>query len=365
MIWSPGPAAPSQRACGTATPAPSRRLGLRARDRPRRAEDEALARPAPGWVTWRSCSRRSASARSSRRAGRPGHPPHIRGLVGPVHLRRRAGGRLRAIPRRCRAHRARGGRSAPVRQRPVHRDRDGLGGPGHRRLATRRVLPECIGPLSSIWLSKLQPTWRDDDRARDVPGADPSARRGAEPNRRACVLQGSTRLSASSAGMMTLLRRHGDMTMSELTELLAVDISVTSRHVACVADQGWIERSPNPADGRSRILRLTDAGRDLLDNASHQLTDLIADRLSGWDERDVHELDGSSPSSATASATAAPPATRQHHQKGSPWQRRQPHGLTPVHRDARPRAHPPRTARCLTARSWRRSRGCCSACSWR
>ncbi|WP_378833067.1 MarR family winged helix-turn-helix transcriptional regulator [Nocardioides sp. YIM B13467] len=97
-------------------------------------------------------------------------------------------------------------------------------------------------------------------------------------------------LSAGSAGVLTMLRRHGDMTMSELTELLAVDISVTSRHVACVADQGWIERSPNPADGRSRILRLTDAGRDLLDNASHQLTDLIADRLSGWDESDVHEL---------------------------------------------------------------------------
>jgi DNA-binding MarR family transcriptional regulator len=97
-------------------------------------------------------------------------------------------------------------------------------------------------------------------------------------------------LSAGSAGVLTMLRQHGDMTMSELTELLAVDISVTSRHVAYVADHGWIERSPNPADGRSRILRLTDAGRELLDTASRRVADLVADRLSDWDDSDVQEL---------------------------------------------------------------------------
>jgi len=97
-------------------------------------------------------------------------------------------------------------------------------------------------------------------------------------------------LSTGSAGVLTMLRQHGDMTMSELTDLLAVDISVTSRHVAYVADRGWIERSPNPADGRSRILRLTDAGRDLLSDASRQIADLIADRLREWDDGDVHEL---------------------------------------------------------------------------
>lgn len=97
-------------------------------------------------------------------------------------------------------------------------------------------------------------------------------------------------LSPGPAGVLTMLRQHGDMTMSELTELLAVDISVTSRNVAYVADRGWIERSPNPTDGRSRILRLTDAGSDLLDTASRQIESLIADRLSDWDDGDVHEL---------------------------------------------------------------------------
>lgn len=65
---------------------------------------------------------------------------------------------------------------------------------------------------------------------------------------------------SGSAAVLTLLGRYGDMRMSRLSELLAVDMSVTSRHVAHVASRGWIERSPDPVDGRSRILRLT-AGR--------------------------------------------------------------------------------------------------------
>ena len=97
-------------------------------------------------------------------------------------------------------------------------------------------------------------------------------------------------LPAGSAGVLGLLSQHGEMTISELTEVLAVDISVTSRHVSYLADQGWLERCPNPADGRSRLLRLTDAGRDLLAGFSDHITELLAERLSDWSDDEVHEL---------------------------------------------------------------------------
>ena len=71
---------------------------------------------------------------------------------------------------------------------------------------------------------------------------------------------------AGAAAVLTLLERHGEMRMSRLAELLAIDMSVTSRHVAHVAERGWIERSPDPGDKRSRILRLTPAGRKQLAN---------------------------------------------------------------------------------------------------
>ncbi|MEV1047731.1 MarR family transcriptional regulator [Streptomyces sp. NPDC049916] len=90
-----------------------------------------------------------------------------------------------------------------------------------------------------------------------------------------------------SAAVLTLLDRHGEMRISRLAELLAVDISVTSRHVAHVAERGWIERSPDPADKRSRILRLTPAGRAQLDELSRRTTEMFARNLADWSDDDV------------------------------------------------------------------------------
>ncbi|GAB2874337.1 MarR family transcriptional regulator [Streptomyces deserti] len=95
---------------------------------------------------------------------------------------------------------------------------------------------------------------------------------------------------SGSAAVLTLLDRHGDMRMSKLAELLAVDMSVTSRHVAHVAERGWIERSPDPADKRSRILRLTPAGRAQLDELSRRTTQVLAERLGDWSDEDVGRL---------------------------------------------------------------------------
>ncbi|MGV9252153.1 MarR family winged helix-turn-helix transcriptional regulator [Streptomyces sp. NPDC003697] len=95
---------------------------------------------------------------------------------------------------------------------------------------------------------------------------------------------------AGSAAVLTLLGRHGDMRMSRLAELLAVDMSVTSRHVAHVAERGWIERLPDPADRRSRILRLTTEGRHRLDDLSEWTAHLLADRLSDWTDEEVGQL---------------------------------------------------------------------------
>ncbi|MET9391968.1 MarR family transcriptional regulator [Streptomyces sp. NPDC006624] len=93
-----------------------------------------------------------------------------------------------------------------------------------------------------------------------------------------------------SAAVLTLLDRHGAMRMSKLAELLAVDMSVTSRHVAHVVDRGWIERSPDPADKRSRILRLTPAGHAQLDELSRRTTEVLAERLSDWTDEEVGQL---------------------------------------------------------------------------
>jgi DNA-binding MarR family transcriptional regulator len=95
---------------------------------------------------------------------------------------------------------------------------------------------------------------------------------------------------SGSAVVLTLLDRHGDMRMSKLAELLAVDMSVTSRHVAHVAERGWIVRSPDPADKRSRIVRLTPAGRAQVDEMSRRTTRMLAERLGDWSDEEVAQL---------------------------------------------------------------------------
>ncbi|WP_406008029.1 MarR family transcriptional regulator [Streptomyces sp. NBC_00637] len=96
--------------------------------------------------------------------------------------------------------------------------------------------------------------------------------------------------SAGSAGVLALLGRHGDMRMSALSELLAVDMSVTSRHAAHLADRGWIERAPDPADKRSRILHLTPEGHAMLVELSRRSSELLAERLGDWTDAEVGRL---------------------------------------------------------------------------
>ncbi len=90
--------------------------------------------------------------------------------------------------------------------------------------------------------------------------------------------------------VLALLGQYGDMRMSKLAELLAVDMSVTSRHVAHVAERGWIDRFPDPADRRSRILRLTPEGQDRLDDVAERTSRMLADRLSDWSDDEVGRL---------------------------------------------------------------------------
>ncbi|MFD7625094.1 MarR family winged helix-turn-helix transcriptional regulator [Streptomyces sp. NPDC059851] len=95
-----------------------------------------------------------------------------------------------------------------------------------------------------------------------------------------------------SAAVLTLIDRHGDMRLSRLADLMAIDISVTSRHVAHVADRGWITRDADPGDGRCRILRLTPAGSAFLAQASARYTDALERALADWSAHDIDVLNG-------------------------------------------------------------------------
>ncbi|MFJ8232712.1 MarR family winged helix-turn-helix transcriptional regulator [Streptomyces sp. NPDC094448] len=94
------------------------------------------------------------------------------------------------------------------------------------------------------------------------------------------------------AATLSLLHRHGEMRMSRLSELLAVDMSVTSRHVAHTVDRGWVERAPDPGDRRSRLLRLTPSGTAKLRELHQRSAVLLSRQLAEWSDGEIGDLIG-------------------------------------------------------------------------
>ncbi|MBQ0867917.1 MarR family winged helix-turn-helix transcriptional regulator [Streptomyces smyrnaeus] len=94
----------------------------------------------------------------------------------------------------------------------------------------------------------------------------------------------------ASAAVLMLLDKHGEMRTSRLAELMAIDMSVTSRHVTHVADRGWIERRPDPQDGRSRLLRISPSGERFLADLSAHTIEVLAAHLHDWSDEDVAQL---------------------------------------------------------------------------
>ncbi|MFD8013829.1 MarR family winged helix-turn-helix transcriptional regulator [Streptomyces sp. NPDC058955] len=125
----------------------------------------------------------------------------------------------------------------------------------------------------------MEPSSRYEDLARAI-SAFGAVKRGL-----ARVLPGDCQ--GGSAAVLALLKHHGDMRMSRLAELMAVDMSVCSRHVAHTVTHGWVERLPDPDDGRSRILRLTDEGVAMLAELDRRVTEAFARHLAEWSDDDV------------------------------------------------------------------------------
>ena len=90
-----------------------------------------------------------------------------------------------------------------------------------------------------------------------------------------------------AAAVLALLKHHGDMRTSRLAELMAVDMSVCSRHVAHTAARGWVERLPDPDDVRSRILRLSPEGLAMLTELDRRVTEAFTRYLAEWSDDDV------------------------------------------------------------------------------
>lgn len=86
------------------------------------------------------------------------------------------------------------------------------------------------------------------------------------------------------------LEQDGDQRCSALAARAGVDVSVASRQLAALERSGYVERRPDPRDGRATLFRLTPLGTDALAGTRAVRADWALEVLSGWDEDDARRL---------------------------------------------------------------------------
>ena len=99
-------------------------------------------------------------------------------------------------------------------------------------------------------------------------------------------------ISFSRYELLTLLSftRTGMLPMSKLSARLQVHPTSVTNTVDRLEAAGLVRRRPDPADGRSRLVAITDAGRDVAQRATADLNGVFAD--IGLPEEDLEVLAG-------------------------------------------------------------------------
>jgi DNA-binding MarR family transcriptional regulator len=90
--------------------------------------------------------------------------------------------------------------------------------------------------------------------------------------------------------LLVPLERDGDQRCSILALQAGVDVSVASRQIAVLERLGYVERRPDPQDGRASLLRLTEAGAAALASARALRSEWALTALAGWDESEARLL---------------------------------------------------------------------------
>ena len=90
--------------------------------------------------------------------------------------------------------------------------------------------------------------------------------------------------------LVTVLAEREEATQNELATITRMDKVAVSRAAMALEKRGLVGRSPNPDDGRSNLLRLTEQGTALYSEVAPQALSLEKEWLSGFSGADRDRL---------------------------------------------------------------------------
>jgi DNA-binding MarR family transcriptional regulator len=91
-------------------------------------------------------------------------------------------------------------------------------------------------------------------------------------------------ISMTQLHVMNMLERHGEMAMSRLAEMLDVSDSNATGLIDRIEERGFVERIRVPSDRRVVLVRITDRGREVMEEVETLREEMLERMLGRLDE---------------------------------------------------------------------------------
>lgn len=95
---------------------------------------------------------------------------------------------------------------------------------------------------------------------------------------------------ARANALIVLFNARRPINARELARELAISEVTVSRFLRKMEDDGWIERTPDPSDGRAMLIRPTQTARDLFPRLVQVCNNVLDDIFGSLDSVEMQEL---------------------------------------------------------------------------
>jgi DNA-binding MarR family transcriptional regulator len=103
--------------------------------------------------------------------------------------------------------------------------------------------------------------------------------------------EAGTDLSPTLTAALSTIERFGPLTPTELAARERVQRPTVTRVACRLEEQGLVSRAPDPADGRSALITVTPAGRDVLEAIRTRKDAFLTERLEALGPEDRATLE--------------------------------------------------------------------------
>jgi DNA-binding MarR family transcriptional regulator len=102
---------------------------------------------------------------------------------------------------------------------------------------------------------------------------------------------GGAELTPTAASALATVERHGPLTPSELANVERVKRPTATRTLRVLLEAGLVDRTPDPADGRSALVSINAVGRERLRRLRNRKNAYLARRMRNLPEDDIQTLE--------------------------------------------------------------------------